>query len=405
MTAQFCFISPLDVLYLRGNRMFGEAGQHAGPLMPPWPSLFAGALRSRMLADHQISFSTFSSGTTANLLVEKVLGTPGQPGSFRLIHATLGQKKAGQDLGPLFPLPADLLVFEPDEQNSPERLAALAPVARSQLSSLNSSFPGFLSHLPILNPGCEGKSSSHFQMTQAGFQRHLEGNLPDSDQVLNHADLWGIDHRLGIALDAVTRTAEEGRIYTTDVVAFKNSHSSEDTEIGFLVGVEGTEGLLPNSGMVRLGGDGRGAQLSSACNETPFKFVPPGPGFRIILATPGLFAQGWIPPGIHPEEDGNYYLKMPGMKARFASCAMPRNPVISGWDLARNAPKAAECAAPTGSVYWMEIVEGDTAPLQLLLDEGLWPLAEQDAKQGLGPAADLQRKAEGFNNVWLGVWK
>ena len=50
MTIHSCFIEPLDVLFLRGNQLFGEPGSHGEALMPPWPSVAAGALRTRMLA-------------------------------------------------------------------------------------------------------------------------------------------------------------------------------------------------------------------------------------------------------------------------------------------------------------------------------------------------------------------
>ena len=45
------FIEPLDVLFLRGNQLFGEPGSYGEALMPPWPSVAAGALRTRILAD------------------------------------------------------------------------------------------------------------------------------------------------------------------------------------------------------------------------------------------------------------------------------------------------------------------------------------------------------------------
>lgn len=30
-------IEPLDVLILRGNKLFADAGSHGEALMPPWP--------------------------------------------------------------------------------------------------------------------------------------------------------------------------------------------------------------------------------------------------------------------------------------------------------------------------------------------------------------------------------
>ncbi len=35
------FIEPLDVLLLRGNKLFGDPGSHGEALIPPWPSVAA----------------------------------------------------------------------------------------------------------------------------------------------------------------------------------------------------------------------------------------------------------------------------------------------------------------------------------------------------------------------------
>ena len=54
------FIEPLDVLILRGNKLFADAGSHGEALMPPWPSVAAGALRSRILIDAGIDPAAFA---------------------------------------------------------------------------------------------------------------------------------------------------------------------------------------------------------------------------------------------------------------------------------------------------------------------------------------------------------
>ena len=33
------FIEPLDVLFLRGNKLFGDPGSHGESLVPPWPAI------------------------------------------------------------------------------------------------------------------------------------------------------------------------------------------------------------------------------------------------------------------------------------------------------------------------------------------------------------------------------
>ena len=42
MSIETRFIEPLDVLFLRGNKLFGDPGSHGESLVPPWPSLTTG---------------------------------------------------------------------------------------------------------------------------------------------------------------------------------------------------------------------------------------------------------------------------------------------------------------------------------------------------------------------------
>ena len=46
-------LTPVDVLHLRGNRLFADAG-HGTSVMPPWPSLFAGARPNGRFLDEGI---------------------------------------------------------------------------------------------------------------------------------------------------------------------------------------------------------------------------------------------------------------------------------------------------------------------------------------------------------------
>jgi CRISPR-associated protein Cmr3 len=53
-TRQTLFIEPLDVLFLRGNKLFGDPGSFGESLVPPWPSVAAGAIRSALLAHKRV---------------------------------------------------------------------------------------------------------------------------------------------------------------------------------------------------------------------------------------------------------------------------------------------------------------------------------------------------------------
>jgi len=111
------------------------------------------------------------------------------------------------------------------------------------------------------------------------------------------------------------------------------------------------------------------------------------------LLTPGLFRRGWLPDSV-VEENGEYWLKANGFTARLACAAVSRAEVISGWDLLKWLPKTAERAAPAGSVYWFDQLQGDVGKLANWVATGIWD-----------ENIDSQRRAEGFNRAWLGAWK
>ena len=75
MTTSY-FIRPLDVVSVRGNRSFGGSGEYGEVNMPPWPSLFAGALRSAMLGRDSKALAEFGPGQAAvcRSLSERCLG-------------------------------------------------------------------------------------------------------------------------------------------------------------------------------------------------------------------------------------------------------------------------------------------------------------------------------------------
>ena len=90
MTSYY-FVQPLDVLMIRGNKSFGGAGQHGEAVMPPWPSLFAGAFRSALLGRDAAQLARFANGEKLPGALGDVLGTPAQPGSFAINWLSLAQ--------------------------------------------------------------------------------------------------------------------------------------------------------------------------------------------------------------------------------------------------------------------------------------------------------------------------
>jgi CRISPR-associated protein Cmr3 len=373
------FIEPLDVLFLRGNKLFGDPGSHGESLVPPWPSVAAGALRSAMLASEGIDLHDFAAGRVDH----PALGTPTRPGPFTVVGFTLARRLADGRVESLHALPADLVAESEaaaDGQQRITRLRRLSPVAPA--AGLMSSAP--LPLWPALTQHDRAKAASGLWLTQRGWAAYLAGQTPDVSELVRSSALWKLDARVGVGLDAATGRAADQKLFSMQAVAFHRG-------VGFLAKVAGAE--PPEGGVLRLGGDGRGAAVRVPRHQpatADLAAIAKTRRCRVVLSTPGLFTEGWRLPGLDAEQR----LHWPGLSARFACAAVPRADVVSGWDLARRVPKAAMRAAPTGSVYWLDELDATPQALGKLAEAGLW----------FGDGEDAARRAEGFNRFTFAAW-
>ncbi|MER2527621.1 MAG: type III-B CRISPR module-associated Cmr3 family protein [Candidatus Competibacter denitrificans] len=390
---EYRFIEPLDVLYLRGNKLFGDAGSYGEALMPPWPSLVAGALRSRILADHSIDLAAFARSRdrlpSLSDALHACLGTPQKPGAFRVSLFTLAYREQDR-VTPCFPLPADVIVTAKVLDDA----SYLQPTALHP--ALSSSYT--LPQSPLLRTAEPAKPQTGLWLNSTGLKAYLNGEKLNKSHLLEVDELWRFDHRLGIALDGAQRTVARGMLYTTQTVALnRRDGNGQGRDVGFLVGVDGASALLPENGLLRFGGDGRGATLRAVPSK---ELLPPVDWgrieqerqFRVVLATPGLFDGGWRLPGLDTD---NRWRGPNGCTARLVAAAVNRADTISGWDLAQWRPKIAQRVAPVGSVYWFEDFQGKPDALGKLAAEGFWAVSEYP---------DRSRRAEGFNNVFIAAW-
>lgn len=389
---EYRFIEPLDVLFLRGNKLFGDPGSFGESLVPPWPSVAAGAIRSRMLVDDGVDLVKFAEGGEPH----RTLGTRANPGSFAITSFTLARRRVDGTVESLAALPADLVVSEATADKL--EIRTLTPMTVG--AGLQSSSP--LPLLPILAETERGKPASGYWLTQTGWAKYLKGETPVADDLVATSELWKIDPRVGVGLDADMRRAADGRLFSVQAVAMvKRGHrvgqgNQAEYDVGFLAGIAGA--TPPKSGMVRLGGDGRAAAIDAVAPSIPepdYQAIASAGACRIVLTSPGVFSQGWLPSGTTHTTNGEYRFDLRGVKGRLTCAAVPRAEVISGWDLAEKQPKPAQRVAPTGSVYWLDQLEASTDALRKLAEAGLWN----------DPCEDASRRAEGFNRIYMAAWK
>lgn len=356
---QLHFIDPVDVLFFRGNKLFGDPGSYGDSLLPPWPSVAAGALRSLLYA------------TTGGTVYE-------HPEDFRVTSFHLA-RTAKEGFEAVFALPADLLITGTRAAPKIERSTVIAPHARLATSATSPL-------LPVFGSTTRSKPLEGYWLTESGWCKYLEGNVPATSDLIATSDLWAVETRIGVGLDEKTRRADDGKLFSTQAVAFKKG-------VGFIAATNGRVSV-PENAAVRIGGDGRAATLRPRIQSLPradHAAIVSSRRARVVLVTPGIFADGWRLPGM--TDDGAW--RLGSVKARIVAAAVPRAEVVSGWDIKRRQPKPAQRVAPTGSVYWLDDLEASKESLDKLADDGLW----------VEPCEDVSRKVEGFNRFEFASWK
>lgn len=391
MKPQYRYVEPVDTLTFRGNQLFGAPGSYGDARFPPGPSVLAGAFRSLLLTELPEEIDAFSQGNRlSNPVLDRILGTPAEPGSFTVMQVSPAQKMRNGAIEPLLPLPADLIVTEQGE--TVQRL-----LPQSVPTSIKTGQPGELPCIPVLRQEKQAKPENGWLLTAQGIHAYLQGEPVGSQHLLNTNCLWRSETRVGIGLSSTSRSAKEGKLFSVEHTTLMQAEHGEVTG-GLIVGIAGCDDKLPESGLLRLGGDGRTARFEAIPDVTqfsPLDQIDEQARFKLVLHTPGLFQAGWLPDKVN-RQDGSFWLELGGLKARLACAAISRYEVISGWDLARWGPKDAQRAVPAGSVYWFDKLEGDPNELDKLAESGIWSENRNNT--------DETRWAEGYNRVLVSAW-
>lgn len=383
MMTSWRFVQPVDSLTLRGNKLFGAAGDFGTTMFPPRPSVLAGALRSLLLVQAADALEGFSQGQRlVDPQLDRILGTAHDPGDFAVQGIFPACRDANGRVRIFTPLPADLLVF--DQGRSVRRLTP-----QTLPEGVQAGTPPGLAKVAVLRQSDANKPEGGWLLTQEGITAYLAGQTVGPEHLVRLSQLWARETRVGVGLSRASRTAEDGKLFAVEH-SVPRQPELDGYAAGLAVAVHGVGDHLPETGLLRLGGDGRAATLAEMQApplQTPIEQIRQTRRFKLVLTSPGLFPAGWLPPDLPT-----------GLRARLVCAAVPRFEVISGWPLAplppnTPAPKVAQRAAPTGSVYWYEDLDGDPDKLAEWVAGGLWR-----------DNVDKSRRAEGYNNAWLAAW-
>ncbi|MHA1363059.1 MAG: type III-B CRISPR module-associated protein Cmr3 [Candidatus Freyarchaeota archaeon] len=346
------FFEPLDVLMFRSERPFIARESHVAKIGVISPITFEGAIRTKIFLDfcknggyNPTVFQRKKNEDkedfrmrVRNLAEEddqlkeclQSIGHPCVSDSPGLIvrGAFLAKKR---EYSEYFPVPNDLVM----EDKSNGRIIKLEP---RKLAGLRYSLDESL----MLGDYSQIKNAEGL-ISFEELKKYLEGNTSKAGDHNPLKKPYSLEVRPGIMLDKGSKTAEEGYLYSAEFLRLPD-------EWGFVVWYENIDSL--QSGLVRLGGEGRGAYLRRI-DERDMDFmhvleeINEERRFKLYLATPSCF-RGCKP----PENLLKRELDVDSLKL---ISALPGKPVyIGGYDFAMNEEKPLKRWVNAGGVYYYE---------------------------------------------------
>ncbi len=374
-------ITPLDPLFFRDGRPFTMGDESAaGSFFPPMPSTVYGALRSAYIA-HNGGLGRFESGE-----MRETVGTKESGGSFSLKGVFL---RWGDEI--FLPAPLDLGKNK-DQRNGTgvDELLRLSPVPRKHLPCVLS--PKIKAECLLLPEGGDLVEDPTAHLISVATFREYQTDGASSFFGRTLGSMVMPEPKMGIKRNADTHAAEDGFLYRVGMLRLASRNPDGSVVKAGLIAVSSDVEGFPDEFMLKLGGEGRPCRARKASSyesqlgfeelssEVKEKIVNNG-RFRLYLATPAIFDKGWLP--VMASIDGKEVFFQDGeLRLRLLYVVLGRPQHVGGWDIQEKKPKAMRRAVPAGSVYCLEILEGD--PAMVMERFHMANISDHLAEQGFG---------------------
>jgi CRISPR-associated protein Cmr3 len=369
-------IRGIDPLLFRDGRPFSEeeGALSARTLSIPLPGTVAGFLRTMYGAHLGWEWTSETS--------QKAMQIP-----------IMGPLLFCNDI-PVFPVPADALVYEGDKQ-----CPLLMPLRPSEAKDAGCDLPEGLAPMQVLR---DVKPALGYNYgVWEWMQKWLANATGEGAQPPVKIEGPPTEERVHVGIDPEKGTSKEGMLFVAQFVSFE-SYRWEKQDKGqyrwsFLVRMGATsEDVIP-TGIGTLGGERRlavvekvGSEIWPACPSDLQDQLGKSKRIRLILATPAIFADGWKPGWLDDTLIGAPS-SLSGIRFKLLAAAVRRREAVSGWDYQNKKPKPVRWLVPAGSVYFFEVLEGDTT----VLGESGWLSSVSDEEQA---------RRDGYGLALWGVW-
>lgn len=230
---------------------------------------------------------------------------------------------------------------------------------------------------------------------------------PDPEKIEDRAGFLNLpkkEARTHVMIDPILGNSKESNLFETIGLDFSVKGRDDSVEMVGRVENEGEFKDLKMDQFITIGGERRLARLKAQETQEGWDFPEDLASkfsgkikVRMVLATPAIFSDGWLPGWLNGWKDGkkipDYWPK--GLRLKLVSACIDRWKPISGWSLEKGkrkpGPKPIRRLVPAGSVYFFEVLEGDSAALA----ESLWLKSVCD---------DPQDQRDGFGLALWGIW-
>lgn len=389
-------IEPRSPIILRDGRPFGlNPGARAESLDFPFPSTIAGAVRTRHAQKNNLSFSNDEVRALRKLAVRGPL-----------------LRELAESPQWLVPAPMDAVLFPATDKAmiSRARLRRLEPLETAVISDLNTTTLSAAQWSPIgLASSEQIKDKILSTAPRYWYWQHFEQWLHtpgNNDEV----DLKALGHngpekesRTHVGIRPDTLTGEDGRLFQTRGLEFQRKLDyNGQIEVRSLALAIETEADM-SDGVGVLGGEQRlvrwhshATQMLPACPPALYQSIAQSKRCRLILLTPALFRNGYVP--------ADFLSENADVAVTLAGAALARAQTVSGWDYDLRSAKPTRRLVPAGSVYFLKL-QGDTTQIEQWVKQLWMNCISDDAHDSSDTTRQPhQERLDGFGLAVVGTW-
>ncbi len=390
----------LDTWFFRESRpMESIGGSELLSTFPPSPRTMAGAIRSLVGHKHEVvDWKRWRAKDESNkpesyFTLKQRLGGADNYGTLRFSGPWLAKEDKTGKVERLYPVPRNIVIkhCKTDDQK-------VEQVGRMTLGVPRYCDLGEKVRLPVLPDQDQGwQFAENYWIPETALRAILAGGICQPGDFVSTADLFERETRLGIARNNLSRSVTEGMLYQTCHIRPKPAVFIETDVSGLLADDYDTKGVL------RLGGEGRGADYS-VCDMTqearpsmPLWGGQSGKGIILYLLTPAALtvadteADKCMPlPGFSAANQKGMSVwtgELNGVALTLHSAVQGMPVREGGWDLANHCPRAVTSFAPAGSVYYLTVDDGNVETAAEALHLTQLPAGNNDLALGRGLVA------------------